>query len=406
MIRSDRSIPRHVVSGVRARFSRLAATLTLVAVATSGVACSKNTEGAKEPGQNTGGGSLLDQQTPTGPIVGADSGGSTGGGTTGGTDTPDEQPVAEPEVPKREPPKPPGQDLPPAEREEIVRSRLKLGAEATRRGDGEAMIREAMGVLDVDETNVAAMVLLAHGYYFRGNLDKAEAVLTEALKQEKAKDNATLWMLFGLIYDQTDREDNALAAYVKASTSSPNYAAAWTNRGVILAKRRVFGGAEGAVACFEKVMSITGRNKSARLHNHLGAAYRGLSVDDKGRREDLLRKAEGEFKTAMTVDPNYAPAYFNLGLLYFDADPYPGLDKLQRLSMALQYLKEYQRVMGPGLKAQDQSNDYIATAQKAYDVEEKAQKRKREKEEKDRAKKAADAAKPADPAPAPEGDPK
>ena len=135
MIRADRFHTRHVVSGVRARFARVAGALALVAVATSGVACSKNSGGAKAPSSNNDSGSLLGQQNPSGPIVGADSGGGSttvGGGTTGGTETPSE-PIAEPDVPKREPPKPPGQDLPPAERDEISKSRLKAGSKATRR---------------------------------------------------------------------------------------------------------------------------------------------------------------------------------------------------------------------------------------------------------------------------------
>jgi hypothetical protein len=60
--------------------------------------------------------------------------------------------------------------------------------------------------------------------------------------------------------------------------------------------------------------------------------------------------------------------------------------------MALRYLKEYQRAMGPNLKPADKAAEYLAVAQKAYEVEEKVQKRKKDKEEKDRLKKAQPAA--------------
>jgi tetratricopeptide (TPR) repeat protein len=314
--------------------------------------------------------------------------------------------AAEPEPIKKEPPKPPGQDLPAEERDRIIKSRLTLGAEAEKRKDADGMIREAMGVLDVEETNVDAMIMLAHGYYLKGNLDKCEAVLTEALKQEAALKRGKLWMLFGLVYDKTDREDQALVAYTKATESNPNYAAAWTNRGVIMQKRKVFAGDGGSVACFEKALNLTGRNKVAKLHLHLGSAYRGLSTDKPDQRDKLLRDAETEFKAAITLDPNYAAAYFNLSLLYFDADPFPGLEKLNRLSTAMRYMKEYQRVMGAAYKPGDKVEEYLATAQKAYEQEEKAQKRKRDKEEKEKAKKAKEAADaankpPADPPPPP-----
>lgn len=375
------------------RLPRIAAVLGL-ALSVAAPACGGSKKDAQTPADVNEGGSLISQDSPKGPIEGADQLPTqpTGPGGEPVAETPT-QPIEEPPPPKREPPKPPGQDLPADERDRIIKSRLTIGQEAARKGDAEGMIREAMGVLDVEETNVDAMILLAHGYYLRGNLDKSEAVLTEALKQEASRGRGKLYMLFGLIYDKTEREDLALQAYTKCVQVNPNYASAWTNRGVILARRKVFGGDMGAVVSFEKAIQLTGRNKSPRLHSHLGAAYRGLASDEKGQREDLLKKAETEFKTAFTINPNYAQAYFNLGLLYFDADPYPGMDKLQRLSMAMRYLKEYQRVLGPAYKAGDKSDEYIATAQKAYEQEEKAIKRKKEREEKERLKKQKEAEK-------------
>jgi tetratricopeptide (TPR) repeat protein len=396
VIRVDRMPAR----GVASRMRRSASLLALCIAA----ACGGGQKGAQNPADVNEDGSLIGQKNPEGPFEGAAKPGQEGAnGQPGGNKEPD---IAEPEPPKKEPPKPPGQDLPPEERDRIIKSRLQLGNEAAKKFDSDAMIREAMGVLDVEETNSDAMILLAHGYYLKGNLDKSEAVLNEALKQESARSKGKLWMLFGLIYDKTDREDAALVAYTKATDANPQYAAAWTNRGVIMQKRKVFGGEGGSVACFEKALQLAGSNKSAKLHAHLGSAYRGLSTDQPNQREDLLRKAEGELKQAITVNASYAPAYFNLGLLYFDADPYPGLDKLARLSMAMRYLKEYQRVLGPSYKAGDKVEEYLATAQKAYEAEEKAIKRKKDKEEKDRLKKEKDAAKgaaPAEPAPAPEG---
>ena len=408
---SDPSPGRRVGSRVRRWLPVLAFALLAPAAACGG----GSKGGPTTPENNNNNDSLLGQQNPDAPFTGA-----AAPNKPGETTAKEEKPTQPEELPppKKEPPKPPGQDLPPEERDRIIKSRLATGNEAARKFDSDAMIREAMGVLDVEETNSDAMILLAHGYYLKGNLDKAEAVLNEALKQESARQKGKLWMLFGLIYDKTNREDAALMAYTKATDANANYAAAWTNRGVIMQKRKVFGGDGGSVACFEKAIALIGRNKSAKLHSHLGSAYRGLSTDQPNQRDELLRKAEAELKTAVTVDANYAPAYFNLGLLYFDADNYPGMDKLQRLSMAMRYLKEYQRVLGPAYKAGDKVEEYLTTAQKAYEQEEKAIKRKKEKEEKDRIKKQKEADKarqsgaqaPAEggtpapaPAPAPEG---
>ena len=396
---SDPSLGRRVGSRVRRWFPVLAFALLLPVAACGG----GNKGGGTTPGNTNNNDSLLGQQNPDAPFTGASEPSKPGGDTTAKEEKPTQPEELPP--PKKEPPKPPGQDLPPEERDRIIKSRLATGNEAARKFDSDAMIREAMGVLDVEETNSDAMILLAHGYYLKGNLDKAEAVLNEALKQESARQKGKLWMLFGLIYDKTNREDAALMAYTKATDANANYAAAWTNRGVIMQKRKVFGGDGGSVACFEKAIALIGRNKSAKLHSHLGSAYRGLSTDQPAQRDELLRKAEAELKTAVTIDANYAPAYFNLGLLYFDADNYPGMDKLQRLSMAMRYLKEYQRVLGPSYKAGDKVEEYLTTAQKAYDQEEKAIKRKKEKEEKDRLKKEKDAAKGNKPAAAPADQP-
>jgi tetratricopeptide (TPR) repeat protein len=374
--------------------SVLAPLLGLVLVAS---ACGGKQKGGNTPADVNAGDSLLGQDNPTGELVGA------GGATDAPADTPKpaDEPKAEPPPPeetvaKTPPPKPPGQDLPPEERDRIVKSHLTIGREAERKGDADAMIREAMAVLDVDETNVEAMVLLATGYFLKGSLDKAEAITDEALKQAAARKNAKLYMLRGLIFSKTERVDQALEAYTLATEIDPGYAAAWTNRGIILLDRRVFselnpGKKDGAVACFEAAMGLIGRNRSAPAHTHLGSAYRGQANDDKSRRDDLLKKAEAEFKTAMTVDPSYAPAYHNLGLLYFDADPFPGVDKLARLDLALRYLREYKRIMGPSLKAGDKVEEYMATAQRSYELEEKKRKREEEKrkkqEEKERKKK-------------------
>ena len=37
----------------------------------------------------------------------------------------------------------------------------------------------------------------------------------------------------------------------------------------------------------------------------------------------LIMSAEAAYKRALSVNANYGPAYFNLALLYLDADPFP-----------------------------------------------------------------------------------
>jgi len=274
-------------------------------------------------------------------------------------------------------PRPPTQDLPADRRDAMVRDSLRKGVQALRAHDADGTIRAARAALDLDETNVEAMIMLAHGYYMKGYDDKVEAVLTLAQKQKAGQNHPVLWMLLGLVYDRTNREDLALSSYEKATKLKPDYLAALNNRGAIYIKRKRY---VDAIPVFEQVVQI--EEKSPRAHTNLGSSYRGRSADlgndQKEQREQLLRRAEQEYKLAIQQDPSYAAAYFDLGLLYLDADPFPGLETLPRFQQAQRFLSQYKQTAGPaGLPVVD---DYLTAAQKGIEREQKALERKKKKD--------------------------
>jgi tetratricopeptide (TPR) repeat protein len=284
-----------------------------------------------------------------------------------------------------DPTRPPTQDLPADKRDALVRDSLRRGVQALRAKDADGTIRAARAALDLDETNVEAMIMLAHGYYMKGYDDKVEAVLTLAQKQKAGDNHPVLWMLFGLVYDRTNREDQALSSFERATKLKPDYLAALIDRGAIYLKRHRY---SDAVPVFEQVVQI--EDKSPRAHTNLGSAYRGRSADvgdAKDQRDQLLRRAEQEYKLAIQQDPSYAPAYFDLGLLYLDADPFPGLETLTRFQQAQRFLSQYKQTAGPaGVPAVD---DYLTAAQKGIEREQKLIERKKKKEAADKAKKPA-----------------
>jgi tetratricopeptide (TPR) repeat protein len=301
---------------------------------------------------------------------------------TGAADEAMPLPETRPEAPKAadapDPklPVPPAQELSRAQREQLVAVELRRGVNAMKANDTDGVIRAARAALDVDETSVEAMIMLAHGNYLKGYDDKAEAVLNLAKKQRAGEAHPVLWMLLGLIYDRTDRDDQALAAYERATQLKPDYLAALTNRGAIYLERKRYA---DAVAVFEQVVKL--HAQSARAHTHLGAAYRGRSAElaaQKAQRDRLLRRAEQELKLAMEKDPAYAPAYFNLGILYLDADPFPGMEPLARLQQAHKYLADYKRRAGP--RGVDIVDDHLAAAQKGIEREQKLLERRRRRE--------------------------
>jgi tetratricopeptide (TPR) repeat protein len=285
-------------------------------------------------------------------------------------------PTAEAPEPRSDLPRPPTQDLPKERRDALVKEHLKQGVAALRAKDADGIIRAARSALDVDESNVEAMIMLAHGNYLKGYDDKAEAVLNIARKQRAGDAHPVLWMLLGLVYDRTNREDQALAAYERATQLKPDYLAALTNRGAIYLKRKRYA---DAIQVLEQVVQI--HPKSPRAHTHLGAAYRGRSADlveQKAQRDQLLKRAEQELRLAISQDPAYAPAYFNMGILYLDADPFPGIDTLPRLLQAQKFLSDYKKTAGPaGVPVVD---EYLAAAAKGIEREQKILDRKRKKD--------------------------
>jgi tetratricopeptide (TPR) repeat protein len=308
----------------------------------------------------------------------------------GGPDQPGGAPGAPGAPGEDKPPeriKVPGMDLPPEQKQQRVQGHLSAAHAAIRGGTPDKAISEAQKALEVEETNAEAMIVLGHAYFMKQWDDKAEAILKIALKQPEGERSPQLHMILGLIYDRApndERDDEALTEYEKAAQLKADYVQAHMNRGAIYLERKRYA---DAVVAFEEVVDIQKQNP--RAQTNLGAAYRGRSADfvnDAAQRDLFLRKSETALKTAMAQNTTFSPAYFNLGLLYLDADPFPGLETLQRYQMAMRYLNEYKRHAGPTMKAGDPVDDYLAFAQKEYDKEVKRQQKKKEREARDAAK--------------------
>ena len=342
------------------------------------------TETALTPGPADGGVAPQDVEPVLGPGLG-------GPVASPPASAPDAGPAvaaapAKPEI------KPPGQDLPIDKRDAMVADHLMRGDQALAGRDADTAIREARAALDLDESNVPAMVILGHGYYLKAYDDKAEAVLNIARSRPGGEQNPKLWMLLGLIFDRAPlgvRENEALAAYETAAALKPDYVAAQTNRGAIYLKRKRYA---DAVTVYEAVVNMDGR--SARAHCALGSAYRGLSGDPGQPRDDLLGKAENQYRLAMAADSNYFQSYYNMGLLYLDADPFPGLDTEARLKNAVRFLQNYQSLVGPS--SADTVDKPLAAAEKALKKEQDRLERKRKKDAEDAKKAAETPAAPAD----------
>lgn len=381
---------RRASSGVYRGVSRFGTVVLCLVIAACGGGSKKatTTAGGKTAG-GTDGKSMTDTGDPGGGGTaggGTAGGGTAGGGTTvgggapaggGGATTPD--PAAEPPVTF------PNHDPDPAAAKSQVDQQLAIAKQALSQPtpDGDAALRAARDALKIDASNVDAAVYVAFAYYHKKQVDTAELVLDELFagcpenkcKRPTVMQNPTLFYVFGLVYDKTNRPELAVKAYTKAIALNPNFASALVNLGAHQLRNKQYGAAQGT---FEKLTREMNRN-DAIVWTSLGSAYRGRSADypaGSGDRSTLIMSSEAAYKRALSINANYGPAYFNLALLYLDADPFPSgggaLDTLQRLQAAKAFLDQYKNAPGVDIKAYDERMKDIT---KAITREEKRRKK-------------------------------
>jgi len=219
--------------------------------------------------------------------------------------------------------------------------------------DADAALREARLALQIDAASVDAAAMVAFAYYHKKLYDTAELVLDDLFKRAPAKQNANVYYVYGLVYDHTNRPEQAVLSFKKAVELDPNHASALINLGVHQLANTQY--AE-ALATFERLVHQFGRNDAITLTS-LGSSYRGHAADfpaGSPDRDDNVRRAEAAYKHALQGNTSYGPAYYNLGLLYLDNDPFPGLsDTLLRLNTAKSYFDQYKNMQGVDMKLYD-----------------------------------------------------
>jgi tetratricopeptide (TPR) repeat protein len=290
-----------------------------------------------------------------------------------------EQPTAARKPPPPPPKiKPPDLDLPASDQARRVEGQLVMARRAltATTPDPDRALEAARAALEIDATSIDAVALMAHAYHAKGFDDTAEVMLDMLYRErERARQHAGVFYAYGLIYDATDRADRAMSAYYQAVQLDPKHLGAMTNLGAHYLRKKMF--AE-ATLVFEKLTGELGA-KSAVVWTNLGSSYRGRAAEfpaGSPNRDAFLREAETAFKRAMSSDRGYPNTYYNLGLLYLDADPFPGasgpMDTLQRLGQARTYFEEYGRSRGAD---RDLMTERIKDVDKLIKREKKRQKR-------------------------------
>jgi len=164
---------------------------------------------------------------------------------------------------------------------------------------------------------VIAYNALGLTYYKMGKLDLAETALRKAAELD-AK-SAFVWNNLGLVAFERGHDQEAFLHFQKASELDPKYVQARLNKAVVFLD---CGDYKRARAELERAVEIDPNDADAQVA--LGVAARGEG------KLDLARRA---YERALDIEPEYAPALWNLAILYMDYDK----DKVK----AKDYLAQY-----------------------------------------------------------------
>lgn len=219
-------------------------------------------------------------------------------------------------------------------------------------GKYEEVIQKAKQVLRRDETNVAAMLVMAQANMQLGRHELAEAILQRV--RELNPNLSEVYFKYAQIRAGRDEITEAITLYERAIELRPNYPEAHNNLGVLFQQA---GDYRAAADQFSAAIAASPDFKQAYLN--LGNAQKGLGE---------FSAAEASFKKALKLDPRYDKALFNLGVLFLDSEV-PGSDKIGRLNISLDYFGQYKNVLASAATKDDPADKYIQEARKAIEAE-------------------------------------
>ena len=194
-------------------------------------------------------------------------------------------------------------ELSPEEQAKLEKEKEKLVARAKMAGEVKAFFE-------------AGRDLATQGKY-------PEAIVEFKKALEKIPDEPTVLANMADSQMKSGQLDEALANFEKALVSSPEDAALWTNKGVVLGK---LGKTAESRDAFKKAAELDPAAAGQSFYN-LGA-----TLVNNGQ----AKEAAEAFRQSITSDPNYAEAYYQLGLC-LSGDP-------STMAEAVQMLEKYLKI--------------------------------------------------------------
>jgi tetratricopeptide (TPR) repeat protein len=184
----------------------------------------------------------------------------------------------------------------------IFRYRYTLALGYLARGERDKGHKVLSDLIGVEKAFAPAYAALAGSYLAAGRDNVAEFVLRRGL--DRAKDDANLLTMMGIIEQHKRAFESARTYYNRALAAKPGFAPALVNRAALSAANLEYGAAEEdlTVALQNDPMSVE--------------AFVALGIVQ--RRQGNVNGARASFNKALEVDPNDALARFNLGVLLVD----------------------------------------------------------------------------------------
>jgi tetratricopeptide (TPR) repeat protein len=118
--------------------------------------------------------------------------------------------------------------------------------------------------------------------------------------------NPEMFLMFGNVFFDMDKKDQAITAYQSAVENDPGLIDAWIKLGTLLADK----GSPIAEKYFDNALRVDSNNIDAL---HAKAYFLSNKKDD-------LKGAIQLYKKINTIDQQYVDGYYNLGLIYLDMD--------------------------------------------------------------------------------------
>ncbi|MFL5304882.1 MAG: tetratricopeptide repeat protein [Polyangia bacterium] len=167
---------------------------------------------------------------------------------------------------------------------------------------------------------VIAYNALALTYYKMSKFELAETALRKAADLDPK--SAFVWNNLGLAAFERGHDQEAFLDFQKASELDPKYVEARLNKAVVYLD---CGDYKHARQDLEKAVEIDPNDPESQVA--LGVAARG---------DGKLDQARKAYERALDIEPDYAPALFDLGVLYmdFDKDPAKAKDMFGRYLQA------------------------------------------------------------------------